>query len=136
MTVHWSVCPDENSLIVLIMKAWNDCSTQVISDVPHDLMWVSQSFTFVCLFNIFIMCEQMTQTFSWYTVKVPSSLVVVSVCVAAEKGWIQPRIPQALELPQASFRSRISKEACVYPSLCMLFLTTQHPRPCLCLHSP
>lgn len=35
------------------------------------------------------MCEQMSQYFSWRTVKVPSFPVVV-VCVAAQKGWIQP----------------------------------------------
>lgn len=57
----------------------------------HDFMWVSQSFAFICLVNMFVMCERMSQCFSWHTVKVPSfPVVVVCVCVAAEKGWIQP----------------------------------------------
>lgn len=66
----------------------NDCSASVIYDVAHDLKWVSQSFTFVCFVNIFNMCEQMSQSLSWHTVKLPSFHVVV--CAAAEKGWIQP----------------------------------------------
>lgn len=45
-------------------------------------------------------------------------------------------IPQAHTHPQASFRSRISKDACVHPSLCTLFLTTHHPQSFLCLYSP
>lgn len=56
---------------------------------PPELMWVRQSFTFVCLVYMFAMCEQMSQCFSWYTVKVLPFPVVV-VCVAAEKGWTQP----------------------------------------------
>lgn len=56
-------------------------------------------------------------------------------CCCVERLKIA-RIPQAHKLPQASFRSRISKDVFVYPSLCTLFLTTQHPRSFLCLHSP
>lgn len=65
------------------------------------------------------------------------SAAVPCCCVAWCRERLKiARIPQAHKLPQASFQSRISEDACVYPSLCTLFLTTQHPRSFLCLHSP
>lgn len=65
------------------------------------------------------------------------SAAVPCCCVGCWRERLKiARIPQTHKLPQASFRSRISKDACVYPSLCTLFLTTQHPRSFLCLHRP
>lgn len=77
----------------------------------------------------------------WTNASEPLMLTCKSAAVLCCVGCCRERlkiarIPQAHKLPQASFRSRISKDACVYPSLCTLFLTTQHPRSFLCLHSP
>lgn len=86
------------------------------------------------MFTIVIIFEQMSRCLSCQRVKVLLfPLVVFGGCRERLKIAC---IPQAQQLPQASFRSRISKDACIYPSLCMLFLTTQHPRSFLCLYSP
>lgn len=98
-------------------------------------MSVSQSFCYSTLSShIFIIFETNESEPLLLTCK---SAAVPCCCVGCCRERLKIAcIPQAHKLPQASFRSRISKDVCVYPSLCTLFLTTQHPRSFLCLHRP
>lgn len=93
--------------------------------------WYQSASPFTIL-QIFIIFETSESEPLMLTCK---SAAVPCCCVGCCRERLKiARIPQAHKLPQASFRSRIPKDVCVYPSLCTLFLTTQHPRSFLCLH--
>lgn len=92
---------------------------------------------------LLLFCVEFTNLYYLWTIESEplmltcKSAAVPCCCVGCCRERLKiARIPQTHKLPQASFRSRISKDACVYPSLCTLFLTTQHPRSFLCLHRP